>query len=170
MTFLFSEGYALESISSVKKLQDHLNHLTYQSQKVLNIQIDQVKGRSILPKCQKGDEYQLGACYRACGKNSTGVGPLCFKKCRPGFKDLGMACYKTGETKIRKKYSRGLGSKPICSSNQEKSGLLCYPKCKTGYQGKGTLAIKFAQKVKNSHPAIVKKLIQLGKEKTLFKR
>ena len=119
--FFLPHAYGLEKISSLEELQDHINQIT---KKANTLAERPIKGRDILPRCQKGDEYQLGACYRSCDKDSTGIGPICWKKCQAGFKDLGVSCYKKGRTQKKKSYARGLGTKPICSKSQEKFGLL----------------------------------------------
>ena len=104
--------------------------------------------------CPEGQEKDAGLCYRTCediGKEGwKGVGPVCWQRCLPGFRDDGAYCFKP------ESYGRGvgfpwkLGDKAFSLKNAEKrceakhgadqcekSGAIYYPKCKPGYRAIG---------------------------------
>ena len=78
-------------------------------------------------------------CYPTCKSGYSGVGPVCWQNCPPGFTDTGADCLKPAS------YGRGAGyalwHKSECESENpqgcEKNGLLYYPKCKEGFHSVG---------------------------------
>ena len=70
-------------------------------------------------------------CYVTCKSNYTGVGPVCWENCPPGWIDEGALCRLKGSIKTiaKKSYGRGVGIPLTCCPNQEYDAGLCYPPC-----------------------------------------
>jgi len=104
--------------------------------------------------CPEGQEKDAGLCYPTCEDigmpGAKGVGPVCWQRCPPGFRDDGAYCFKP------KSYGRGVGfpwkfgdpafnlsnAKKRCEKKHgqgqcEKYGAIYYPKCKPGYRAIG---------------------------------
>ena len=81
---------------------------------------------------------QSGAlCYPKCHEDDpsyTGVGPVCWQKCRDGYIDEGALCRKKGsiETYAKKSYGRGAGVPLGCAHDEEYDAGLCYKPCPSG--------------------------------------
>lgn len=44
--------------------------------------------------CGPGKELDAGLCYPLCPAGMSGVGPVCWGSCDPGFDDHGATCYR----------------------------------------------------------------------------
>lgn len=52
------------------------------------------RGVGSIPRdCPAGKEYDAGLCYVPCRDGFTGVGPVCWGRCDPGWDDHGATCY-----------------------------------------------------------------------------
>lgn len=87
--------------------------------------------------CSPDEDLDGGLCYPKCANGFSGVGPVCWQNCPPGFPDGGTLCGKPPS------YGRGAGywSQNDCQSSEQticqKWGLLWYPDCATSFYNTG---------------------------------
>ena len=123
----------------VKRAKERIMYMLDRNQALDPEEDYKFSSEGILPKCQKGFEYQLGLCHRDCPKGTKGVGTACYKDCKKGFKDLGLGCYKKGSLRKKKSYKRERSFKfnKACPEGMKKVAGLCYEKCEENYKGVG---------------------------------
>ncbi len=116
------------------------------------------------PKCKQG-YYGIGpVCWEKCPSGYSDTGAFCqiwphiygkgccctvFSKsccsnCRPAYTDDGCTCRKSGHTKVKLSYGRGVGfvKTKTCSNTMIKSAGLCYSPCSPNYDSVGPFCLK----------------------------
>jgi hypothetical protein len=99
------------------------------------------RGVGVVPtRCASGMDKDAGLCYPHCDTNKyKPVGPICWEKCKEGYKDDGLTCRRDVHIIGKKSYKTGehlmVGSRlKQCAQGEEKSGRMCYEPCKDGYK------------------------------------
>ncbi len=102
------------------------------------------RGVGLIPTGCWDRENQAGLCYVLCGEGYTGVGPVCWEGCAPGWDNHPASCYwSLFKWYFKKSYGRGVGIIPTgCDDGKENDAGLCYPKCSEGFYGVGPVCWK----------------------------
>ncbi|QJR16267.1 hypothetical protein [Usitatibacter palustris] len=103
------------------------------------------RGAGTIPSGCGSGQNDAGLCYNNCNAGYTGVGPLCWPHCPPGFSDHGVGCTKPAA------YGRGGGypwhgadgfsdsgmlsrCRAANPAGCEMDGAIAYPVCKPGFR------------------------------------
>ena len=66
------------------------------------------RGVGTIPSCSGSEDYDAGLCYPKCGSGYTGVGPVCWQDCPPGYIDDGAFCRKNAHVYGKETYTRAV--------------------------------------------------------------
>ena len=81
-------------------------------------------------------------CYKDCGEDYAGKGPVCWKHCQPGYKNIGAICCRSlFHCYAKKSHGRGAGKVPHCAAGQQTDAGLCYTHCRADYLQAGPVCI-----------------------------
>lgn len=129
------------------------------------------KGTGVAPVCAAGRVMEAGLCYLACGgQYPIGVGPVCWKKCRSGYKDDGAVCRKDADIFAKDSYGRGVGRPMPCGGNYpELDAALCYVKCRDGYVGRGPVCWRYCPEGYKDDGGTCRKDAEIYKKENIYR-